>query len=70
MSTSIRHRRCGSIVEANAKDRTLLNPIYAALAQAFAAEGIDTHFTLMGDGNMPWAAMKGIDGMSAYAALP
>jgi hypothetical protein len=22
-------------------------PIYAALAQAFAAEGVDTHFTLM-----------------------
>jgi hypothetical protein len=27
-------------------------PIYEALAQAFAAEGVDTHFTLMGDGNM------------------
>jgi hypothetical protein len=37
-------------------------PIYAALAQAFAAEGGDTHFTLMGDGNMHWAAaMKGLD---------
>jgi acetolactate synthase I/II/III large subunit len=34
-------------------------PIYEALAQAFAAEGVDTHFTLMGDGNMHWAsAMK------------
>jgi thiamine pyrophosphate-dependent acetolactate synthase large subunit-like protein len=27
-------------------------PIYEALARAFAAEGVDTHFTLMGDGNM------------------
>jgi hypothetical protein len=27
-------------------------PIYEALAQAFAAEGVDTHFTLMGDGKM------------------
>jgi hypothetical protein len=25
-------------------------PIYEALAQAFAAEGVDSHFTLMGDG--------------------
>ena len=27
-------------------------PIYQALAQAFAMEGVDTHFTLVGDGNM------------------
>jgi len=27
------------------------------LAAAFAAEGIDTHFTLMGDGNMHWATV-------------
>ena len=34
-------------------------PIYEALAQVFAAEDVDTHFTLMGDGNMHWAtAMK------------
>jgi hypothetical protein len=26
--------------------------IYQALAQAFAADGVDTHFTLMGDGKM------------------
>ena len=26
-------------------------PIYEALAQAFAAEGVDTQFTLMGDGS-------------------
>jgi acetolactate synthase I/II/III large subunit len=31
-------------------------PIYEALARAFAAEGVDTHFTLMGDGNMHWVA--------------
>ena len=31
-------------------------PIYEALAQAFVAEGVDTHFTLMGDGNMHWVA--------------
>jgi len=44
-------------------------PIYQALAEAFAAEGVDTHFTLMGDGNMHWvAAMKNLDGMSTYAA--
>ena len=27
-------------------------PIYEALAQAFAAEGVDTHFILMGDGSL------------------
>jgi acetolactate synthase-1/2/3 large subunit len=44
-------------------------PIYAALAQAFAVEGVDTHFTLMGDGNMHWAAaMKSLDGMCTFAA--
>jgi acetolactate synthase-1/2/3 large subunit len=44
-------------------------PIYAALAQAFAADGVDAHFTLMGDGNMHWvAAMKSLDGMSTFAA--
>jgi thiamine pyrophosphate-dependent acetolactate synthase large subunit-like protein len=43
-------------------------PIYEALAHAFAAEGVDTHFTLMGDGNMHWAtAMKSLDGMSTFA---
>ena len=42
-------------------------PIYQALAHAFAAEGVDTHFTLMGDGNMHWAtAMKNLDGMATY----
>jgi acetolactate synthase-1/2/3 large subunit len=44
-------------------------PIYEALAQAFAAEDVDTHFTLMGDGNMHWAtAMKNLDGMSTFHA--
>jgi acetolactate synthase-1/2/3 large subunit len=44
-------------------------PIYEALAQAFAAEGVDHHFTLMGDGNMHWAAaMKNLDGMNSYFA--
>ncbi|MFL5103436.1 MAG: thiamine pyrophosphate-binding protein [Xanthobacteraceae bacterium] len=43
-------------------------PIYEALAEAFAAEGVDTHFTLMGDGNMHWAAaMKNLDGMATFA---
>jgi thiamine pyrophosphate-dependent acetolactate synthase large subunit-like protein len=44
-------------------------PIYQALARAFAAEGVDTHFTLMGDGNMHWvAAMQQLDGMSTFSA--
>src|SRR5882757_1206579 len=29
--------------------------LYDVLAAAFAAEGVDTHFTLLGDGNMHWA---------------
>ena len=44
-------------------------PIYEALAQAFAAEGVDTQFVLMGDGNMHHGtAMKNLDGMSTFAA--
>jgi acetolactate synthase-1/2/3 large subunit len=44
-------------------------PIYEALAQAFAAEGVNTHFALMGDGNMHWVtAMKNLDGMSTFHA--
>jgi len=43
--------------------------IYEALARAFAAEGVDTHFTLMGDGNMHWvAAMQQLDGMTTFSA--
>jgi acetolactate synthase I/II/III large subunit len=38
-------------------------PIDQALAQAFAAAGLDAHFTLMDDGNMHWvAAMQKLDG--------
>src|SRR3954447_21229849 len=29
--------------------------LYEALAEAFLAEGVDTQFTLMGDGNMHWS---------------
>src|SRR4051812_22350020 len=29
--------------------------LYDVLADVFAAEGVDTHFTLLGDGNMHWA---------------
>src|SRR4051812_1897678 len=39
------------------------HPIYEALADAFVAEGIDTQFVLMGDGNMHWVtalAKRGI----------
>jgi thiamine pyrophosphate-dependent acetolactate synthase large subunit-like protein len=44
-------------------------PIYEALAQAFAAEGVDAQFTLMGDGNMHWStAMKNLPGMQSYLA--
>jgi len=31
-------------------------PMYHALAEAFVAEGVETLFVLMGDGNMHWAA--------------
>jgi len=31
-------------------------PIYEALGQAFAAKGVDTHFTLMNDRNMRWVS--------------
>lgn len=44
-------------------------PIYQALAEAFVAEGVDTHFSLMGDGNMHWAtAMRGSRGMRSFYA--
>ena len=36
--------------------------LYEALAEAFVAEGVDTQFTLMGDGNMHWS--------TAFAKLP
>jgi acetolactate synthase I/II/III large subunit len=31
--------------------------LYDLLAAAFAAEGVDTHFALLGDGNMHWAIL-------------
>jgi acetolactate synthase I/II/III large subunit len=44
-------------------------PIYEMLAQAFAGEGVDTLFSLMGDGNMHWAtAMSKIEGMRVFHA--
>ncbi len=39
-----------------------MTKIYEALAEAFVAEGVDTQFALMGDGNMHWS--------TAMAALP
>lgn len=43
--------------------------VYEALARAFAAEGTDTVFGLMGDGNMLWtAAMAQIDGVRVIHA--
>ena len=36
--------------------------LYEALAEAFLAEGVDTQFVLMGDGNMHWS--------TAFARLP
>src|ERR1700749_4643991 len=36
--------------------------LYEALAEAFHAEGVDTQFVLMGDGNMHWC--------TAFAKLP
>ena len=36
--------------------------LYEALAEAFLAEGVDTQFVLMGDGNMHWC--------TAFARLP
>jgi hypothetical protein len=31
-------------------------PVYRGLAAAFAAEGVDTQFVLLGDGNMHWVS--------------
>jgi thiamine pyrophosphate-dependent acetolactate synthase large subunit-like protein len=44
-------------------------PIYEALAHAFKAEGVDTFFTLMGDGNMHWStAMRNLAGVDMIHA--
>src|SRR5216684_3277158 len=62
---------CRRILHPTTGQNTAMNnvPIYEALAQAFAAEGVDAHFTLMGDGNMHWAtAMKNLDGMASFSA--
>ncbi|GGE45597.1 acetolactate synthase I/II/III large subunit [Agaricicola taiwanensis] len=43
--------------------------IYQALAEAFVREGVDTHFTLMGTGQMHWAiAMSKMPGMKTVHA--
>ena len=43
--------------------------IYEALAHAFAAEGVDTVFGLMGDGNMHWmTAMSHLKGTTSISA--
>ena len=39
-----------------------MTKLYEALAEAFLAEGVDTQFALMGDGNMHWS--------TAMAKLP
>lgn len=45
------------------------SPLYVILAEAFAAEGVDTVFTLMGDGNMHWiTAMASLPGMRVIHA--
>jgi thiamine pyrophosphate-dependent acetolactate synthase large subunit-like protein len=44
-------------------------PMYEMLAKAFAGEGVDTVFNLMGDGNMHWAtAMSKIGGVQMIHA--
>src|SRR5262245_35677774 len=35
----------------------IVQRLFDVLAAAFAAEGVDTHFTLLGDGNMHWATI-------------
>jgi len=43
--------------------------LYELLAEAFAAEGVDTVFTLMGDGNMHWVtALADLPGMKVFHA--
>ena len=39
-----------------------MSKLYEALAEAFVAEGVNTQFVLMGDGNMHWS--------TAFARLP
>src|SRR4051812_46841536 len=43
--------------------------IYQALAKAFAAEGVDTHFLLTGHGQMHWAiALSEMQGVKTFTA--
>jgi acetolactate synthase-1/2/3 large subunit len=43
--------------------------IYEAVANAFVAEGVDTHFCLLGDGNLHWGiAMESHKGMRTFHA--
>src|SRR3974390_1716210 len=46
----------------NPSDTPPMPKLYEALADAFRAEGVDTQFVLMGDGNMHWS--------TAFAKLP
>src|SRR6201997_5875119 len=46
----------------HAKGTAPMPKLYEALAEAFLAEGVDTQFVLMGDGNMHWS--------TAFAKLP
>jgi acetolactate synthase-1/2/3 large subunit len=41
-------------------------PVYQIAAEAFAAEGVETYFTLMGDANMHWStALSALPGVTA-----
>src|SRR3954464_13892788 len=46
----------------NPSETAPMPKMYEALADAFLAEGVDTQFVLMGDGNMHWC--------TAFAKLP
>src|SRR6478609_9943418 len=52
----------GAIGRRPPKGTASMPKLYEALADAFLAEGVDTQFVLMGDGNMHWS--------TAFAKLP
>ena len=52
----------GAIGGPPTKGTATMPKLYEALAEAFLAEGVDTQFVLMGDGNMHWS--------TAFAKLP
>ena len=54
--------RKGAIGGLPTKGTAPMPKLYEALAEAFLAEGVDTQFVLMGDGNMHWS--------TAFAKLP